>query len=1117
MKKKNLKVCVCLLLAAVLCCPANILADEVKVETAGTLSTLVTTEESELKLSGSINGTDVKLLRQMINSKKLTSLDLSDVRIVSGGDAYYESEKTANDIIGTSMFYQCAKLKTIVLPTTVTEILSRAFANTGIKSVDIPNSVSHLGGDSFGYCESLTTVVLGRRVSKMDQGSFYGSNAIKDVYVKPITPPNTPGYFFSAKPTLHVYAEALADYKASSWKEYYGSIKGDMDELYPQEEDESAKVNKLCSTFFEDTACTTLKAPYSTMSDDDLRATFTEAGMPDFMADIALKIKNNTWASYEKEFRINSYKAYSDAHYWNEKLWMRPASYMGNPTGIHATDLSPIYVFVNDDIPEDATLYFAGIGLDHMITSAKAGTKLKKGLNIIDGVADNNYYILYTADTKSMTKKLNEWPRITIHIEGGVVDGYFDSSRHTDEDYKALLQKATFPALVVKGDHCVMSIWTSILKEYYKSKIHKTIECMDSLTVWENDIFGINESVANGEKKGAPWYLSGGEAYYPSYFNNPSFIDNDSPGSYAHATEYGIHLSKGASQYFLNPYDKTNHTNFDEGGLSHEFGHQHQFPIMLEGFTEGTNDLFSNVNRFLTGHRASTGRPLSVTMEEFARREPFYWRPVDNSCLRMFFSLYLYYHQAQKNTSFFPELFKALRADRIQSTGTYIDCNESGLKFVRKVCEVAQEDLTDFFAAYGFFEPATNRYLECYGDHYVTNRKTDISKTKREIAKYPVKNREIIFVEDRVENVPTTSFVTTAGKQRYYRDNEQLGQCGDVGQFTSYLPGACAPSEYVYLQADSLFALEGNGGLGFLMLDDENNMKYASNCKNFYIPTSIGNDFTIYSLDADGSLHEVTKIGDAAETVWMSKAGTLSDSLWVKAIKATVGGDINGKDIKYLRQLMSDGHLRTLDLREATIKSGGGYYYSTYSTKKNTIGENMFSGFSQPLTVFLPNQLTTIESNAFSKSGLKSIAVPDCVTTIGEDAFAYCNSLNTVVLGSAVKSLAKGTFYGSKVKNLYIKALTPPSVGSYLLESEPVIHVYASALAAYKKSGWKEYGTIVGDLDDYPEITAVETPKNTIQEATEPAPVYDLFGRRVTKVKPASIYLQKGRKFVTAP
>ena len=1103
------------LLTALFCCSSTILrATEVRVETAGSLSSLVTTNETELKLSGSINGTDIKLLRQMINEKKLTSLDLADVRIVRGGTAYDASNQTENDVIGTNMFYQCEKLKAIVLPTTVTAIQDRAFANTGITSVDIPNSVSSLGGDAFAYCSSLKTVVLGRRVMTMGQGVFWGSDDITNVYAKPIAPPSTPGYFFSAKPILHVYAEALTDYKTSSWTEYYSSIIDDMDELYPQEEDESAKVNELCANFFEDAACTTLKASYSTMSDDDLRTAFADAGMPDYMISIALKIKNNKWNSYEKEFRINSYKAYSDAAYWNDKLWMRPASYMGNPTGIHAADLSPIYVFVDDDIPADATLYFAGIGLDHMITSAKAGRKLKKGLNIIDGVPDNNYYILYTADTQSMTKKLSEWPRIKIHIEGGVVDGYFDSSRHTDVDYKALLKNATFPALVVKGDHCVMSIWTSILKEYYPNKFHKTIECMDSLTVWENDLFGINESVANGEKKGAPWYLSGGDAFYPSYFNNPSFIDNDSPGSYAHATEYGIHLSKGASEYFLNPYSNT---AFDEGGLSHEFGHQHQFPIMLEGFTEGSNDLFANVNRFLTGHRASTGRPLSVTMEEFARGEPFYWRPVDNSCLRMFFSLYLYYHQAQKNTSFYPELFKALRADRIESQGTYINCNKSGLKFVRKVCEVAQEDLTGFFTVYGFFEPASNRYLECYGDHYVTNSVVDISRTKREIAKYPVKNREIIFVEDRVENVPTTDFVTTAGQLRIYRDSEKLGQCGDVGQFTSYLPGACAPSEYVYLQADSLYALEGSGGLGFLMLDADGNLKYAANAKHFSIPSTIDRNFTIYSLDADGSLHEVTKAGEGAEVVWMNAPGTLSDSLSAKVLKATIGGYINGLDVRYIRQLIGEGNLCSLDLTDAVIRRGVTPYYETYKTEDKVIGEKMFADFTQLVSVRLPLQLTRIKAGAFTHSGLREAVLPEGLTTVGEDAFAYCSQLGRVILPSTLRSLSKGAFYESKVKDVYIMALTPPSDGAYLFSSEPLIHVYASALQAYKDAGWEAYGTLVGDLDRCPDITAVGGVRTDLQNAANQAPIYDLFGRRVYQLKPSSIYIQQGRKFVTAP
>ena len=518
-----------------------------------------------------------------------------------------------------------------------------------------------------------------------------------------MNPPTTSSYLFGSKVPIYVYKDALADYKASSWKDWASSFSGTLERYYPYEQDENDKAKELCATYFEDAACTQLKAEYQAMNDQDLSTNMTAAGMPEYMVNIAMKVKNATWATYEKEFRINEYKAYSDATYWNNKLWARFASFMGNPTGIYTqNDGDPLYVFVDSDVPEDATLYIGTAGVDQMITSAKEGQKLQKGLNIIDGEADKLYYILYTANTEKMTKKLTEWPKIKIHIEGGILNGYYDASRHTDKDYRALLKNVTFTTFEIKGLHSIMNIRTSILKKTYPDNIHKSIACLDSVAVWENDLFGINESVANGEKAGAPWYLSGGDAFYPSYFNNPIYVDNNSPGSYAHANEYGTHFSTGASELCLNPYI----ADFDEGGLAHEIGHQHQFAIMLEGFTEGSNDLFSNYARWMMGHRASTGRPLSVTMQEFARKEPFYWRPVDNSCLRMFFSLYLYYHQAQKNTSFYPELFKALRADRIESQGLNINCNNSGLKFVRKVCEVAQEDLTDFFNVYGFFEPA---------------------------------------------------------------------------------------------------------------------------------------------------------------------------------------------------------------------------------------------------------------------------------------------------------------------------------------------------------------------------------------------------------------------------
>lgn len=1089
----------------------------INVSTPGTLSKLVLSQEKDFTVTGTINGTDAKYLRQQAMEGRITSLNLADVRIVAGGEAYNESYTTEDDVVPQYWMKDCSALTHVVLPLSATQVGDRAFASSGLKGkLVIPDNIRRLGLDAFAYCNNIDTVVIGSRVSKLDQGVFYSSN-VKHAYVKSLNPASTPSWFFSSRPTFHVYSEVLDDYKESSWASY-GSFVGGLEDLFPLDNDAMTIVNGLIDQFFEDSACTILKSEFAAMDDEDLRTAFTESGMPDFMSDIALRLKNNRWKTYEKDFRIHGYQAYSDANYWNDKLWTRSGSYMGNPTGIYtAKDGDPLYVFVDTDVPEDATLYIAGMDVDKMITNAKTGQKLKRGLNIIDGGANLYYYILYTADTRTMTKRLTEWPLIKIHIEGGVADGYYDASCHTDADYKQLLKAATYSTFVVKGLHSVMNIRTSIFRQTYPNAIHKSSACLDSLSVWENDLMGICESVANGEKVGEPYCLSGGDGFYPGYFNNPSYVDNDSPGSLAHATEYGIHLSTGAIRTFINPYI----SDYDEGGTAHELGHQRQSPIMLEGTTEGSNDLFANVCRLLMGHRASTGRPLSVTMDEFGHGVPFYWRGADNGFLRMYYSLYLYYHQAQKNTSFYPNLFKALREDRIVPYGS--NTLNSGLKFVRKVCEVAQEDLTDFFTAYGFFEPTSRRYLECYGDHWVTTRLQDVTATKAAIAQYPVKNREILFVEDRVDYIPTNDMVTTPGQHRYYRDGEQVGQCGDVGQYTSFLPDAeVEPSDYTYYQSDSLYALHGQGGIGFIMLNADGQMRYASNAKTFCIPSGVKRDFTIYSVDIDGTLREVPKAGYGTEYVTLTKAGHLADSLSDYVVKAVVSGVVNSTDIKTMRQLTTEGTLISLDLTGAKMVIGGTAYYGNYKAQANAIGQYAFYNCDKLSSIQLPQSVNKIDGNAFAHTGLQEAYIPDGVASLGGDAFAYCNKLRQVIIGSGMKTIKQGAFYSSEqVEHAYVKALTPPSVEDYLFSSKPIIHVYKSALSAYQSSRWAEFGTIVGDLDQYDDIISgireirnEELDNNSQLSILNPQLTYDLYGRPVASPQPGHIYIRGGKKFI---
>ena len=1106
-----------MVLAAILCGSTGIIqATEVNVEKAGTLASQLTTTETTLRITGVINGTDVKYLRELINAGKVTTLDIADVRIVSGGEVYYKDEagtsyKSENDVIGQFMFRECEKLKAITLPSTVNAILANAFSKSGLKEVDIPNSVSRLGGDAFAYCSSLAKVVIGSRVSRMDQGVFY-SSPVKQAYVKPTTPPNAPAYLFSSNPRIYVYTESLADYKATDWKTY-GTLVGNLEATYPKEPDPSDVVNELCSTFFEDMACTQLKAEYQAMSDEDLTAAISNAGLPDFMATIALKIKNDSWAAYEKDFRIHDYNAFSDATYWNTKMMSTGGSYMGNPTGIFTTTLDPIYVFVDSDVPEGATLYIAGCEGNTLVTNAKTGTQLKKGLNIVDGMKDALYYILYTADTKDMKKTLDEWPDIKIHIEGGAVNGYYDVARHSDTDYKAILKAAKHERFTVKSKNALFNFKTSTYKTVWPRTIDKSISWFDSLAVWEKDLMGMTVAVASGQRAGAPYYLTGGEAIYPIFYNNPCFAieGTSADAGYANSTPY--RTCYNSVDCIRNSFDVSRY-DIDDWCSAHENGHNNQGAINLEGGTEVSNNLFSNYIRYLDGLVTSVGSPLSMVMEEYARNEPFFIRNVESQ-LHMYWQLYLYYHLAQKNTSFYPNLFKALREDPLKLWTA--SSTNSSQKFVRKVCEIAQEDLTEFFTIYGFFIPFTNMHIEDYGSHTMTVRQSEINRTLSAIQQYP-RNREIIFVEDRADYVLTTDFFTKAGQKK--RDSERVGQCGELGQFTTYLPGGSQPSAYTYLQADSLYALEGSGGLGILMLDAEDKLIYASNAYNFCIPTSVSDAFTIYSLDADGSLHEITKAGEGAEYVYLNTAGTLADSLSAKVIKATIGGVINGTDFKYMRQLIADGNLASLDLTQANVKSGGLAYYETYRSALNAIGDHAFHQCRQLIAIRLPESITRILSCAFSNSGLKEIYIPDNVTSLGEDAFAYCNSLARVVIGPKMRTIAKGAFYSSNVKEVFVKATTPPTVNDYLFSSKPIIHVYASALADYKASRWAEFGTLVGDLENYEEmLTAIEEVEkdDVVNNKLTDGKCYDLMGRPVTRLQPGTIYIRNGRKFITAP
>ena len=141
------------------------------------------------------------------------------------------------------------------------------------------------------------------------------------------------------------------------------------------------------------------------------------------------------------------------------------------------------------------------------------------------------------------------------------------------------------------------------------------------------------------------------------------------------------------------------------------------------------------------------------------------------------------------------------------------------------------------------------------------------------------------------------------------------------------------------------------------------------------------------------------------------------------------------------------------------------------------------------------------------------IEIPDAVTSIGLEAFGGSGMLTTVIIGKKVKTMSQGVFYNSPVKDVYVKALTPPSLADYIFNSNPTIHVYASALAKYQSSSWAKFGTIVGDLTDEI-IDAIDEVKSEKLKVKNDEAVYDLMGRRTVELKPHTIYIKNGKKIM---
>ena len=215
-------------IALTLFCTASFAQTKVTLDKAGDLSKKIKDTEkftiTSLIVSGSINSDDVRFLREMAGRDmdgnetdgKLSSLDLSDAKIVKGGGNYIKVKRrmftryysiTENDVVGFYMFYNCRSLTSLKLPKTVkrielyamqyckslqkctlpeslSEINDKAFANTNLSEVTFPASLTSIKSKVFYECSNLKTLrFTSSSVPTFGQDVFEDCSKLEKVYV----------------------------------------------------------------------------------------------------------------------------------------------------------------------------------------------------------------------------------------------------------------------------------------------------------------------------------------------------------------------------------------------------------------------------------------------------------------------------------------------------------------------------------------------------------------------------------------------------------------------------------------------------------------------------------------------------------------------------------------------------------------------------------------------------------------------------------------------------------------------------------------------------------------------------------------------------------------------
>ena len=690
-----------------------------------------------------------------------------------------------------------------------------------------------------------------------------------------------------------LHCASSADFKVVNWDASATASKWQLEEIKLDEKalqayndkintqnelkENSQSYSEKLKKFFKDYACSELQDNYKAITDEQFKAALKAEGLPQLLIDMALRVKTNTWNSqnteanhYEKFFRIQDYQSYSHPQKWARENKLMPITFnqysqLTNPTGITIPEKEFVLLFVDKDTPNECEL---NAELVQGKSTTGSLTKLHKGVNVIYSDQTAHLYINYVINNVEL--KHTDQPKIRIHVEGGKANGFFDINTMTNADWDKLrtLKKYDFftdDVIRLKSKHTIHSVSLSGVEEQQDKK---------------NWIY-------NGEDKGIVGVLGKWdwvhtleqEFFTPKRYEdrfNCLMFSTDASGLYAFP--YGTFIGTVSSTFSYHEWAKG--SQYDNAGnlwaVVHETGHHYQRLFNLARCLESSNNLWSNIAVWKRGASVSRLQNSQKLFDRFNNNKS--WLDMDlNDRTRMYWQLWLYYVELGHKPTFFNELFDKFRENPIDFSNAKTDF----LRFAQFCSEIAQEDLTEFFTFYGFFNKVGKNipykynddfYDKSYGAATITIDQADIDACKAAMKKYTKKNNNLIFIDERIRKTPATYEGAKPGEMRWGTiggmdpgDNRVFG---DVGHYEDFgkpgQPGTSAAPQAVLIDGRTV-RIQGTGAVGYKVYDETGKLVMVANTNDFILLDGL--DITKIKVTVAGGNGEEVKIIENGQVV----------------------------------------------------------------------------------------------------------------------------------------------------------------------------------------------------------------------------------------------------------